>query len=255
MGTTKLTRKEILAEDPVHQAILQIVDLVRERGKTIGIILTGAILVAAGVYFLLQFLDSREVQAQQQLARGIDYYHASIDAAAPDDPYGKGQLPVFKTDAAKYQAAAKEFQSVISRYGYSKIAVIARYYLGLTQLREGQTKEGLQSLETVSTNSRDRTVGFLAKKVIAENYLETGNYKGAQEILQGLIQDSKYELPKDDLSVDLARALAPQGKRDEAIKVLRAAQEQNPTSMLLSQVVQELNKLQSSPVQPGAARP
>ncbi len=261
MGTTKLTRKEILAEDPVHQAIMQIVDLVRERGRVIGMILAGAVLVAVGTYFLLQYLDSREVQAQQQLARGIDFFHANIDANAPDDPYGKGQVPAFKSDAAKYQAAAKEFQAVVSRYGYSKIAVIARYYLGLIELRQGQTKEALQALEQVSTNSRDRTVGYLARKVLAEHYLQTGNYKGAQEILSSVIADPQCNLPKDDLSIDLSRALSAQGKRDEAIKVLRTAQEQNPTSMLLSQVLQELNKLQSSPsVQigmpaPGTARP
>ncbi|HYK91965.1 MAG TPA: tetratricopeptide repeat protein [Acidobacteriota bacterium] len=261
MGTTKLTRKEILAEDPVHQAIIQIVDLVREQGKTIGIVLAGVILVAVSIYFLLQFLDSREAQAQQQLARGIEFYHGTIDANAPDDPYGKGPFPAFKNDAAKYQAASKEFQSVISRYGYSKIAVAARYYLGLIQLRQGQVKEGLRSLETVSNNSKDRTVGYLAKKVLAEHYLEAGNYKGAQEILEAVIRDPQCDLPKDDLSIGLARALASQGKQAEALKVLRSAQEQNPTSMLQSQVLRELTKLQSSPAtgtdttKPAAARP
>jgi predicted negative regulator of RcsB-dependent stress response len=247
VGTTKLTRKEILAEDPVHEAIMQVVDLVRERGKTIGIVLAGAFLLAIGVYFLLQYLDSREAQAQQALAKGIDYYHGEIEANASEDPYAKGATPVFKTEAAKYDAAAKEFQSVISRYGYSKIAVIARYYLGLTDLRRGRAKEAVQFLETVSNNSRDRTVGYLAKQVLAEHYLTTGNFKGSQAILEGMIRDPQCVLPKDQLSIDLSRALAAQGKRDEALKVLRTAREQNPTSMLQSQVMQELNKLQSSP--------
>ncbi len=261
MGTTKLTRKEILAEDPVHQAIVQTVDLLREQGKTIGIVLSGAVLVVVGVYYLLQYLDSREAQAQQQLAKGIDFFHAGVDPAAPDDPFGKGPTPVFKTDAAKYQAASKEFQSVISKHGYSKVAVVARYYMGLTQLHLGQDKEAVQSLEAVGNNSRDRDVGYLAKKVLATHYLNTGNYKGAQGILEPMIRDPQCGLPKEDLSVDLSRALFAQGKRDEALKVLREARERAPSSMLQSEVVQELNKLQASPavqpesLKPGAARP
>ena len=261
MGTTKLTRKEILTEDPVHQAIVQIVDLFREHGKRIGIILAGLVTVGVGIYFLLQYLDSREAQAQQDLAKGIDFFHAGIDVNAPADPYAKGQSPVFKSEAEKYQAASKEFQAVVSKYGYSKTAVVARYYLGLTQLRQGQTKEGLQSLETVSNNSKDRTVGYLAKKVLAEHYLENGNYKGAQEILEAVIRDPQCDLPKEDLNVDLSRALAAQGKRDEALKVLNAAREQASGSMLQSQLMQELNKLQSSPAvrvdtpKPNPARP
>ncbi len=261
MGTTKLTRKEILAEDPVHQAIMQIVDLFREQGKRIAMIVTAAVLVGVGIYFLLQYLDSREAQAQQDLAKGIDFFHAEIDPNAPADPYGKGASPVFKNEADKYQAAAKEFQSVISRYGYSKIAVVARYYLGLVQLRQGQTKEGLQSLETVSNNSKDRTVACLARKVVAEEYLQKGNYKGAQEILEPAIRDTQCDLPKEDLSIDLSRALAAQGKRDEALKVLNAAREQATGSMLQFQVMQELNKLKLNPpapleaTKPSTARP
>jgi len=149
VGTTKLTRKEILAEDPVHLAIVQTVDLVREKGKLIGMIIAGAALVGIGIYFLVQYLDSREVQAQRQLAKGIDFFHGGLDVTALEDPYGKGPVPLFKTEAAKYQAAGSEFQSVISNHGYSKTAVLARYYLGLLRLRQGQSKEGIQLLEAV----------------------------------------------------------------------------------------------------------
>ncbi len=255
MGTTKLTRKEILAEDPIHQAIVQTVDLFREQGKKIGIVVGGVVVVALGVYFLLQFLDMREEQAQLMLSKGMDYFHAGIDPAATADPYGKGPSPVFKTEADKLQAADKEFQGVLSKYGLSKTAVVARYYLGLVELRQGKTKEAVQSLEAAGNNSRDRTVAYLAKRVLATHYLDTGNYKGAQAIFESLIRDPKCELPKDDLSVDLSRALVAQGKRDEALKVLREAKERAPSSLLQSEVVQEMTKLQSTSASSGAVRP
>jgi predicted negative regulator of RcsB-dependent stress response len=248
VGTTKLTRKEILAEDPVHGAIIQLIEFFKVSGKKIGILAVIVVLLAVGIYGGLQYLDARQGRGQQQLWKGMSYFHAEIAADASDDPYAKGPVPTFRSDAAKYQAAAKEFSSIVSGFGYSKIAVVARYYLGLSQLQLGQKKEAIQNLRTTADNSRERTVGFLAKKVLATEYLNSGNYRGAREILEGMIRDPQYDLPKEDLNIDLSKALVAQGKRDEAIKVLRDAGAQGQQFSLLKQrLMMELDKLQKTP--------
>jgi tetratricopeptide (TPR) repeat protein len=248
VGTTKLTRKEILAEDPVHEALMRIIDLFREQGKMIGIVAAAAVIIAIGVYGGLQYLDSREVQAQEKLAKGIDLFHAQIAPDATDDPYSKGPNPTFRDELAKYKAAAKEFSSIVDRYSFGKIPVVARYYLGICQLRIDQRKEAIQNLELVASNSKDRTLGYLAKEVLAENDANSGNYKGASEILYGMVKDPQCRLPKEELSIQLSKALDAQGKRDEAIKVLREASSQGPAfSMLKQQVTMELDKLQKLP--------
>ena len=259
MGTTKLTRKEIRAEDPVHEAILQLIEFFKVNGKKIAVAVAAAVVVAVGVYGGLQYLDNREVRAQEQLGKGMDFFHASITPDATDDPYGKGATPTFRTDKAKYEAAAKEFSSLTSGYGYSKIAVVARYYLGLCQLQLGKNREAVQNLETVAGNSKDRTVGYLAKKVLAGVYLSSGNHKGAQELLEGMIKDPQCTLPKEDMSVQLSRVLVAQGKRDQAIKVLQEANSQGPAfSMMKQQLTQELDKLQKASKtgqEPASVRP
>jgi len=243
LGTTKLTRKEIMAEDPVHEALVGIVELFRAHGATIALIAGSVALLGIGVYFGLQYLDSRETQGQIQLAKGIEFYHAEISDEATDDPYGKGSIAMFRTDKARNEAASKEFSSILSKHKYCKLAVLARYYLGLSQLKLGQENEGIQNLQLVSKNSKDRIVGDLAKRVLAANFYSTGNYKDSQEILQGMIQDPKCELLKEDLKMELSRVLAAQGQRDEAIK---EARDQAGTSMLQSQLIQKLTKLQDS---------
>ena len=121
---------------------------------------------------------------------------------------------MFRSDSAKYQAAAKEFSSVIDRHGFGKISIVARYYLALCQIRTGKNKEAIQNLESVASNSRDRTVGYLAKKVLAQYYAGSGNNKAAGEILDGMLKDPQCQLPREDLSIQLARVLVAQGKRD-----------------------------------------
>jgi predicted negative regulator of RcsB-dependent stress response len=223
----------------------------------IGVVAVGLAVLGLGVYFGLDYLESRDMQAQQQLSRGIDFFHARVDPTALDDPYGKGTEPLFRSDTAKYEAANKEFSGVISRYGSAKLAVVARYYQGLAQLRLGRTEEAVRSLEAVRNNTKDRTVGYLARKVLAKHYLESGNPKGTQELIEGMIRDPQCELPKEDLRVDLSRALAAQGKRDEALKVLREARDEGGRSMLQSMVMQELTRLEATPAnsKPAAARP
>ncbi len=250
MGTTKLTRKEILAEDPVHQALIQTWQLLQERGKIIAIGAACLILLIVGIYLGMQYMESRDMQAQQQLAKAVDFFHAQIDPSALDDPYGKGPEPLFRTDAAKYQAAAKEFTAFLNRHGSSKLGVIARYYLGLTQLRLGQNKEAVQNLEIVRDNTKDRTLAYLSKNVLANYYLGAGNLKASQDLLEGMLKDPQCILPKEELKLELSRVIAAQGKHDEAVKLLREARMENGRSMLQGQIIQELNRLEGNPGMP-----
>jgi TolA-binding protein len=248
VGTTKLTRKEILAEDPVHVALVQIIEFFRANSKKIGIAAVVIVLAVIAIYAGAQYLENRESQAQDRLAKGIDLFHGQITADATDDPYSKGPTPAFRSEAVKYQAAAKEFSAIVDRFSFGRVPIVARYYLGLSQLQTGQKKEAIQNLELVGSNSKDRTIGYLAKKVLASEYANSGNNKGASEILYSMIKDPQCQISKEDLSIQLSRVLMAQGKRDEAIKVLRDVNSQGPAfSMLKQQVAMELDKLQKLP--------
>lgn len=244
VGTTKLTRKEI-TEDSVHESIVSLVDFLAIHKKKIIILGTIAVLVALGIYGGLIFLEKKEIQAQEILGRGIDFYHAEIDPDAADDPYGKGTDAAFRSESLKYQAAAGEFSSIVSGYGYSKISVIARYYLGLTQLKLGETEEAVRNLEEAANNSKGRIVGYLAQKVLAQHHEASGNYGEAKAILERLIDDVKYDLPKDDLSMQLAGILIAEGNNGEAVKVLQEATSQGSEfSSFRQKLMTELEKAQ-----------
>lgn len=248
MGTTKLTRKEILAEDPVHEALIRIIEFFRTNGKMIGIAVAIVVILALGIYSGIQYLGRMELKAQATLGKGIDFFHGEVAADATDNPYSKGSTPTFRSDTDKYKAAAREFSSIVEGHNFGKITVVARYYLGLSQLRMGQNQEAIRNLELVSSNSKERTLGHLAKKVLAAEYMNAGNPKGARELLESLIKDPQCQLPKEDLSLQLSKVLAAQGKRDEAIKVLKDATSQGAAfSVYQQQVATELAKLQKSP--------
>lgn len=256
MGTTKLTRKEILSEDPVHEAMIRMVEFFRLNGRKIGVLAAVALLLGVGIYGGLQYLKGREMQAQDRLGRGIEFFHAQVTPEAGEDPYAIGSSPAFRSENAKYQAAAGEFSAAMSLHSFGKTAVTARYYLALSQLRTGNRTEAIQNLESVASNSKDRTLGYLAKKVLASSHAESGNHKGARDILESMIKDPQCPLPKDQLSLELARSLVAQGNRAEAVKVLQDASAQGPSfSMLKQQLILELDKVQKAPATGSALRP
>jgi predicted negative regulator of RcsB-dependent stress response len=122
--------------------------------------------------------------------------------------------------------------------------VAGRYYLGLCQLRLGQNNEAVQSLEAVRNNTKDRTLGYLAKKVLANHYLDTKNLKGATELLNGMIQDPQCELPKEELKLSLAKVYEAEGKKDEAIKLLRQTKDDAGRSALQGMLITELDRME-----------
>ncbi len=246
MSTTKLTRKEIAA-DPIHDALVSTVETMRARAMLITLIIVGAIVLGIVIYLGMGYLQTRDNRAQQELGKGMDYYHGLVDPAAKDDPYASGPIPVFKSEEAKYRAAAALFSPVVSRYGSSKPGVIGRFYLGLCQKQLGQTSEAVASLEAVANNTVERTVAYLAKKVLANHWIEVGQGKKAQEILEGMLKDPQCELPKEDIQLDLSRAYMAQGMRAEAIKILQEAQEGGGGGMLQSIIFQELSRIQGGP--------
>jgi predicted negative regulator of RcsB-dependent stress response len=269
VGTTKLTRKEIIADDPVRDAILRLIEFLQENRKWIGIGIAAFIVVGLGAYLGMSFLGAREIEAQQQLTKGMEIYHAPIssdeasdndaseadasEAGAPEAgtlETGAEETPEteatleFGSEKEKYEAAAKEFSAVASRRGQAKTSLIARYYLGLTQLKLERNEEAIESLKAVADNSRNRALGFLAQNALATHYLDSENFYEAGRILQLMLEDPQCDLPKDDLSLRLSRALVAQDRQDEAIAILTDANSQDVIQgPYRQQVMEELQRL------------
>ena len=246
MGTTKLTRKEILAEDPVHGSIVMLVEFFRTNKKIISIIVAVGIVLALGIYGVVIYLDKKNEQSQEILGKGIDYYHAEVNPESTDESNTNSFVISFRTDTEKYQAALKEFQSIMSDYGFTKASPVAQYYLGLTQLKMGHVTEAIENLQAVSNNSKKSSLGYLAGNVLAQIYEENGKHEEAIKILEGMIQDTAYELPKEELSLQMARNLKEEGKYEEAINVLQEGAAQGSSlSPLRDRLTAELERIKN----------
>ena len=245
MGTTKLTRKEIRSTDPVRENIIRLLELFHINRTMIGVAVIVVIVLALGLWAGSRYIDSRVHAAGAILGKGIEFFNAAVSPEASDDPYEKGGAPLFKSDEDKYQAAAREFAAAADSFAAGEAGKTARYFLGLAQLKLEKKEEAQKNLEAVAFGSGSRTVGFLAKKVLADHYADSGNARGAEDLLRSMIKDAKCDLPKEDLGMQLAGILAAGGKKDEAIRVLREVSESSPVfGVYNQQLLAEIEKLQ-----------
>ena len=246
MGTTKLTRKEILSDDPVRQNIVRLAGFLQENSKKIGIAIFVIVALALAFWAWSRYLDGRAQAAGAILGRGMVFFNGSVSPDAEDDPFAKGETPLFISDETKYQAAAREFSTAIDSFGAGEAGRTARYYLGLTQLQLGKKEDAKNNLESVAFGSGSRTVGFLAKKALADYHADSGNVKEAEDLLRGMIKDVKCDIPKEDLGLQLAGVLVAAGKKDEAIRALREASEGSAAFGTYNQrLLDEIEKLQN----------
>ena len=248
MGTTKLTRKEILSDDPVREKIIRLFGLFQANRAKIGVAAVLIIVFAFGMWATSSYLDGRAHAAGVTLGKGMAFFMATVSPdASEDDPYAEGDTPRFISEEARYLAAAGYFSDAANGFGAGEAGRTARYYLGLTQLKLGEEGEARKNLESVAFGSGNRTVGFLAKKALADFYADSGNTVGAEDLLRGMIRDSKCDIPKEDLGMQLAVILVAAGKRDEAIRVLREASEASPIfGVYNQQLLAEIERLQSA---------
>jgi len=117
VGTTKLTRKEILSDDPIRERIIRLFGLFQINRAKIGAAVLVVIVLAIGFWAWSFYLDSRADAAGAMLGRGMTFFIANVSPDADEnDPFAAGDTPRFISDEAKYQAAAKEFSAAAASF-------------------------------------------------------------------------------------------------------------------------------------------
>ena len=85
----------------------------------------------------------------------------------------------------------------------------------------------------------------LAKNALAQIYVEEGKVEEAKKIIEAALADAAYELPKEELRIQLGKILTGEGKYEEALNVLQAgASETSSLSPLRQRLMDEQERAQ-----------
>ncbi|MGH9396431.1 MAG: tetratricopeptide repeat protein [Terriglobia bacterium] len=188
----RLTRKE-LKKDPFLSVYYD--DFVEFAEKHYQKIIIAVLIIAAviaGGLSWKHYQQREEVRANSMLGEALTTFHAYVGEA------GQGALApgaqTFPDDAAKFQAALKEFDAVYAKYPHQKAGEIALYHIGLCQAQLGQRDAAVKTLRQAARGS-DSEVASLARFALADELAGSGQLPEARKIFRDLAEHPTDTVP------------------------------------------------------------
>lgn len=230
------------------------------RGRMIPIAIgVGAAAVFAVVsYTTTRITEGNKERASRGLARAAKIYGAQLKseeteafldkakeqlAQAGQDPGGDDDIPRFKSQPEKLEAALKEVEQVTAAAPKPTAyqAGLARAAL-LVDL--GKHDEALKIYDQYLAEAKDSSLHFLARQGRAVVLEAKGNLEGALAELKLLELEAPFHAAR--AQVQQARLLQNKGDRAGAEKLLKGVLEKNPSTGLREEVNTRLASLEPS---------
>jgi tetratricopeptide (TPR) repeat protein len=233
----RLTRKEI-KRDQVQEALAGVMQFLNDNLRFMVIIAGFALLVLAAGAAFWSYRDSREIEASEQLAKAIRTYSAQIGGDA-DSAAGQA-TPVYSDQVSRDVEARTQLELVVSDYGSSDAAAIAKAYLGEIAARSGELDEARRLWEEFLKSQGDH---MLASEVRL-NLMSVDRAQGREQELvtqiKALLEGPEAYLPEDVLLYQLALTQQELGLEPEARQTLQRLVDEHPQSAYAAEAQSEL---------------
>lgn len=181
----------------------------RQQMIRYGSVVLAVIVLAVGGYW---FMQSRK-ESRQAALRDVFAAREATVGPAPTN----GALKSFPTQAEKDKAIAAAIQNVVSNYGGSEEANIAKYVQAAVSADQGKTADAKRLYAEVAAAGGD--AGSLAKFALATIHASEGNVSDAEKLYRELIASPTTLVSKEQATIALARAISKTNP-NEARKLL-----------------------------------
>lgn len=197
MTRARMTRHELKAQDEITNKLQAFTDTAYARKNQILAAAAVVLVLVAGIVGWRWYSARQQTAAQAQLG--------AVMAAFSD--------PLATSDKDRYEKAKAEAQKVIDSYGSSDAAVMARYYIGLSQDGLGESAAAIGTLQEV-VDQADGEIKPIAQFALAGLYKKQGDHAKAIELLKQIEESGAYS--KSAVAYEIAAAFEASGQRDEA---------------------------------------
>jgi len=246
----KSTERRHLKENELAHSLSAAREFIEPRQKQITtavIVLAVVVVLVIATVFIRQRAGSR---GEDLLAQAMVALNARVVPAQPGDPTDVpaaatfGATGTFLTEEAKLKAAVPKLKAAADAYPDSVAGITARYHLAGAYASLGQTSDALREFdEVIKRAGNDSLYGRMAKLGRADTQMRANQVDAAIASWKELASQKDTNLPQDAILMELGRAYAQKGNRDEARKTYTELVEQHPDSVYTSEARQELETL------------
>jgi predicted negative regulator of RcsB-dependent stress response len=193
----RLSRHELKTQDEITSSLQNFSELLETRKKEVLIGLAVLIVLVAAFAGWRAYSGKRNAAASAQLAAAISAFEESNT----------------KSDKAGYEKAVAEARKTIETYGSTSAAIIAKYYLAMSQDRLGDMASAEKNLQEV-VDRGDSSIKGVAQFALAHLQAKHGGTAKAIETFTQLYNSGNY--PKSAVAFDLASLYEAGGQQEQA---------------------------------------
>jgi TolA-binding protein len=242
----KSTERHKLKENEFARQVARARTVVETRGRDIamiGVVVVAVLLLAGGYSWWRQAQQNR---ASTALASALAVHEAPVVAAVnpePGSPMPVPQAGTFPTEAARAEAALPLFLDAADRFPTTTPGVAARFHAAGLLASLGRFDEAEQRYQEVIEHAGGGSIyGRTARLGLAEVQVAQGRYDNAIAVYTELSRDSGSPIPLDGVLMQLGRAYARAGNRDEAARTFNRIVEEFPLSAYAADARREMEE-------------
>jgi predicted negative regulator of RcsB-dependent stress response len=239
------TERHKLKENEFARTVEHARDVLTARRRDITVVTAVVVVALAAIGGYAAWRSSQQTRANGLLASALAVFQAPVVPPAPPAPGSAPPLPqpgTYQTEEAKLHAALPKFVETATRYPKTDAGVTARYYAAGIFASLGRFAEAEQQYEYVVDASRTSIYATTARLGLADVQVAQGKYDSAINLYTELSRDTTSQIPLDAVLIQLGRAYARAGKKDEATRAFTRIVDEFPQSVYVADARRELEE-------------
>jgi TolA-binding protein len=177
------------------------------------------------------------------LATALAVYEAPVVPLPAPTPGGAPpvqQPGTYVTEQAKLEAALPKFIDAADTYPSTSAGIAARYHAASILAALGRYSEAEQRFQEVVARAGTTLYARTGRLGLAETQVAQKKYDAAITIYTEMSRDTSSPMPVDGVLMQLGRACALAGRKEEAVRAFTRVTEEFPISLYTADAKREL---------------
>ncbi|MFW5663883.1 MAG: tetratricopeptide repeat protein [bacterium] len=205
--TKDQSEKNIVAVEEALSKSEQFIE--RNQNLLIGVVAAIVLIIAGYIGYTRFILEPKEQEARAEIFMAEQYFEQdSLRLALEGDGANLG------------------FLDIISDYGMTKTANLARYYAGVSYLNLGEYEEAIEHLQKF--RKKDQLVGAMAYGALGDAYLNMDDYSEAAKQYRRAANHEPNPLTSPAFLMKLGRVLELEGDHEGALEAYQTIKNDFP---------------------------
>ncbi len=167
-------------------------------------------------------------------------------APAPGSPAPVPQPGTYESEKVKLEAALPKFIEAADRYPNTDPGIAARYHAAGILATLGRYAEAEQKYQEVVAKAGSTLYARTARLGLADAQLAQNKFDNAINIYTELARDTNTQMPLDGVLMQLGRACARAGRKEEAVRAFTRVVDEFPQSLYAGDAKRELEEVKKT---------